>query len=137
MERHIWLVKDYEPEATLATYYLSGKDEQTVKFMDRNLGATCVKGDITDTTDIVSTFGMLYQWGRKDPFTGTKAVKLPSNVNYGQQVYIKDAAEATDMPTVYMLDEQPVIKTAARGYRMVGRPPRGLYVEQDMGSQGC
>lgn len=110
---HIWLVKDYDPEASLATYYLNGKDEQTVKFMDRNLGATCVKADVTDTTDIISTFGMLYQWGRKDPFTGTAATKLPSNNNYGQQVYIKDAAEAADMPTVYMLDDQPSIKTAA------------------------
>jgi len=33
--------------------------------MDRNLGATTV------TTNTVSTLGLLYQWGRKDPFPGS------------------------------------------------------------------
>ncbi len=34
-------------------------------WMDRNLGATSV------TPDDVNTYGMLYQWGRKDPIIGT------------------------------------------------------------------
>lgn len=33
--------------------------------MDRNLGATDTKGQ--------ESYGLLYQWGRKDPFIGGKA----------------------------------------------------------------
>jgi len=35
--------------------------------MDRNLGAATV------TTNTVSTLGLLYQWGRKDPFPGSSS----------------------------------------------------------------
>jgi hypothetical protein len=35
--------------------------------MDRNLGA------ITKTPNLVTTQGMLYQWGRKDPFPGSRS----------------------------------------------------------------
>lgn len=56
---HIWV-----------TYYSADDDDgQRMNgkyiFMDRNLGAiTCSKNDIY-------SFGMLYQWGRKDPFPGS------------------------------------------------------------------
>lgn len=55
---HIW-VTDYNPMAT-ALIYPSG-----AKMMDRNLGALS-----TDTEDVLS-FGLMYQWGRKDPFVGS------------------------------------------------------------------
>lgn len=56
---HIWITY-YEPD---------DKDGQRINgnyiFMDRNLGAlTCNK-------DAIYSFGMLYQWGRKDPFPGS------------------------------------------------------------------
>ena len=49
---HIW-VTAYAPTSTVPTN----------TFMDRNLGA------IGNTPGAVNTKGMLYQWGRKDPFT--------------------------------------------------------------------
>ncbi len=49
---HIW-VTAYAPASTVPTN----------TFMDRNLGA------IGNTPGAVNTKGMLYQWGRKDPFT--------------------------------------------------------------------
>ncbi len=110
---HIWLVAGYDPQANLNTYYVDGKDDQPVKFMDRNLGATCTTADVTDTTEIISTFGMLYQWGRKDPFTGTKASKLPSANNMGQDIYLNDSTEPEEMPTVAYLDTKPEINSAA------------------------
>ncbi|MCQ2184956.1 MAG: Ig-like domain-containing protein [Bacteroidales bacterium] len=55
---HIWVVPDYDPATAAQEYY---NNSGTV--MDRNLGALSadpVAGDLTH--------GLLYQWGRKDPF---------------------------------------------------------------------
>lgn len=49
---HIW-VTDYDP---------------TTQWMDRNLGA------IGNTAGQPNTKGLLYQWGRKDPFTGSTTI---------------------------------------------------------------
>ena len=55
---HIWVV-DFDPVATQQTY-ISG-----AVMMDRNLGAlNVVLGD-------VGSLGLMYQWGRKDPFVGS------------------------------------------------------------------
>lgn len=57
---HIW-VSDFDPAVTAEKY-----NDQT--FMDRNLGA------VSDTSGDAGALGLLYQWGRKDPFAGAKAV---------------------------------------------------------------
>ena len=62
---HIW-VTDYTPTPS-----------STGGFMDRNLGA------IGNTPGEVATTGLLYQWGRKDPFPGPSII----NVN-GQEPLI-------------------------------------------------
>ena len=54
---HIW-VTDQNPEG-LAVEYEDGS-----LVMDRNLGA------LTKDVDDVRSFGLFYQWGRKDPFVG-------------------------------------------------------------------
>ena len=54
---HIWVCKDFDPVTTARKYY--GNDD---KMMDRNLGATSA------TPGDVGALGLLYQWGRKDPF---------------------------------------------------------------------
>ena len=56
---HIWMTD--EPEGQV--YF---NDAGTV--MDRNLGATSA------TPGDVGTLGLLYQWGRKDPFPGSSAI---------------------------------------------------------------
>lgn len=52
---HIW-VTDYDPVATQQKY------ESGAIMMDRNLGALNIAADDS------RSYGMLYQWGRKDPF---------------------------------------------------------------------
>lgn len=61
---HIW-VTDYNPNnnANGATY-AHNNGEKDYTFMDRNLGAVSI------STSDANTIGLLYQWGRKDPFTG-------------------------------------------------------------------
>jgi len=64
---HIW-VTDYDPDSDTdtplngTTYPLTNDGGGSYVFMDRNLGATTV------TPNTVSTYGLYYQWGRKDPF---------------------------------------------------------------------
>ncbi len=60
---HLWVV-DYDPAATLFTTAPNASGT-TWSFMDRNLGALTVERGSFDSN------GMLYQWGRKDPFPGT------------------------------------------------------------------
>ncbi|MBO6169813.1 MAG: hypothetical protein J6O51_07555 [Bacteroidales bacterium] len=55
---HLW-VSDYDPAASL--YKVKDSDWE---LMDRNLGALSNKPE-----DNFKAFGLIYQWGRKDPFT--------------------------------------------------------------------
>ena len=60
---HIWICKDYDAQATAQDYY-----NESGTMMDRNLGATsAVPGQ-------ASALGLLYQWGRKDPFLNSSSI---------------------------------------------------------------
>lgn len=61
---HIWVCKDFDPAASAQDYrnYYGTTTYGTV--MDRNLGA------LSATPGEVSSLGLFYQWGRKDPFPG-------------------------------------------------------------------
>ena len=59
---HIWVCNGWDPDKTAHTYY---NDAGVI--MDRNLGAT------STTPGDVKSFGLLYQWGRKDPFLGASS----------------------------------------------------------------
>lgn len=63
---HIWCCKDYDPDATSQRYKDFGRSAylQARVMMDRNLGALS-----NSVTDALSN-GLMYQWGRKDPFMG-------------------------------------------------------------------
>ena len=61
---HIWVV-DYNPEVQYHTY------PSGAVMMDRNLGA------LNNGNDYLSG-GLLYQWGRKDPFMGNGGNSAPS-----------------------------------------------------------
>lgn len=60
---HLWIV-DYDPKASLYTTTPNASGT-TWTFMDRNLGALTTERGSFDSN------GLLYQWGRKDPFPGT------------------------------------------------------------------
>ncbi len=67
---HVWACKDYEPEKSAQVYeYKTDKASTYVAtVMDRNVGA------ISATPGNVGALGLLYQWGRKDPFLGSSAI---------------------------------------------------------------
>ena len=60
---HIWVCEGYDPDATGQVYY-----REAGTMMDRNLGATSA------TPGEAGALGLLYQWGRKDPFLGSSSI---------------------------------------------------------------
>lgn len=56
---HIWLC-DFDPDLTSQRY-----QGASVDMMDRNLGA------LSSSYEVTGSYGLFYQWGRKDPFMGT------------------------------------------------------------------
>lgn len=72
---HLWITS-YDPEAEWATY---PRNETKDIYMDRNLGALT-----DDMSDLENTYGLYYQFGRKDPIPRT------SIAGYDCQVYFKE-----------------------------------------------
>lgn len=83
---HIWVCYGYEPGGT--------------RLMDRDLGA--VSGDYS--TKSAELLGMMYQWGRKDPFVGlgTAAAYYPNE--YGNYMYDFRAHISTQWPATVAAD---------------------------------
>lgn len=71
---HIWI-----PETDIVTANFSGI--MGVDMMDRNLGAL-VATSATDTQIDPTSYGMMYQWGRKDPFTAAADFNGESPATY-------------------------------------------------------
>ena len=61
---HIWFCSGYDAVASQQTY-----SNNAGVMMDRNLGATSA------TPGSVGALGLMYQWGRKDPFLGADAIQ--------------------------------------------------------------
>ena len=62
---HIWVCNGWDATATAQKYYnFSNGIASWGAVMDRNLGATSA------TINDIKSHGLLYQWGRKDPFLG-------------------------------------------------------------------
>ena len=71
---HIWI-----PATPIVTANFSGI--MGVDLMDRNLGAL-VATAATDAQIDPTSYGMVYQWGRKDPFTGAGEFNSGSQATY-------------------------------------------------------
>ncbi|NDW18259.1 T9SS C-terminal target domain-containing protein [Dysgonomonas sp. 216] len=74
---HIW-VTDYDPKNQNIRYAADGEE---LFFMSTNLGAT------TDLNDNPESFGLLYQFGRKDPFPGAGSILENNYSNIGRTIY--------------------------------------------------
>ena len=82
---HIWV-----PATAIATntYGLLAKP-----LMDRNLGALVAATEAEGAP--VESFGLTYQWGRKDPYPGPKAVNTSSNATVAGKALEVAAAQIT------------------------------------------
>ena len=91
---HIW-VTDMPQQHTVTI----GSTEFTI--LDRNLGATASKW--TGASDALETYGLYYQWGRKDPSMGPPSynyypINLITAPYYDFSSQQKDAAEVIQLP---------------------------------------
>jgi hypothetical protein len=86
---HLWLT-DYNPNDAENQYEVTQMHATQGIWMNRNLGALKTITEANASTsyeDIQKSFGMLYQWGRKDPFPGAKQGTYSESPddNYGYQ----------------------------------------------------
>ena len=101
---HLWFVEDYKVfDSAVACKNSVGS------VMDRNLGATeAALSNYYGTYGPFETYGLIYQWGRKDPFLGSKGA-VSGELSTGVKTYYQVASTMrTNWP-----DAQP--STAACG----------------------
>ena len=97
---HIWIPAT---EITCSTF--NGLFGDT-PIMDRNLGALVV-AENTDVVIPLTSYGMYYQWGRKDPFFPSKIASAGS-VSFDGNVM--SVADAVKNPTVYINTGSDAVK---------------------------
>ena len=84
---HIWV-----PATTITTI---DNGIYSVPMMDRNLGALVVA--TADDDIAIESFGLSYQWGRKDPFVGAGVIGEDSNATVaGATITVTDGEGAAD-----------------------------------------
>lgn len=92
---HIW-VADYDPEKDATAY-----DGYTV--MNRNLGA--LNNANASEEEILASYGMYYQWGRKEPFVGPSTYNAAQGTNAGlydgsgSRVYLTEKESSAETGT--------------------------------------
>lgn len=101
---HIW-VTDYDPDTESETY-------NNYTFMDRNLGA------VNDTNGSAGALGLLYQWGRKDPFPGANGISS----NASKTLYSGGSGTTT-----YALTNTTAPSTSENNLETAIRNPSAFY----------
>lgn len=105
---HVW-VTNYNPDLSSSQDYSNGK-----LFMKRNLGA------ISTNSSSFESYGLFYQWGRKDPFPGPASISTPSgsfdrrpvydisgqpvSITFQQVMGSNEVNEAVENPTVFYIN---------------------------------
>ena len=107
-------IADYDPAASLYTTPANASGT-TWTFMDRNVGAT------TNAPDSFDCHGMIYQWGRKDPFTSAGTFTI-INEDYSYQV-------DGERPIYNILNEElPKMRTRAEYHGTIAKSLRNPAV---------
>lgn len=93
---HIWI-----PETAIAD--VDGSNICNAIVMDRNLGALRVTESGDGTVATVESFGLMYQWGRKDPFPGPKRVDSSTlaaiaGTGFSLKDQTKEAYDSSNLP---------------------------------------
>lgn len=108
---HIWLTD--EPQSQI---YYNGAGTM----MDRNLGATSViPGD-------VGTLGLLYQWGRKDPFLGSSHIRS-DNEAMSTIVFPSAVLTSSSTGTVEYVISNPTTYVTSNSDWYYGAPNNSLW----------
>ena len=91
---HVWAA-DYDPDAEGGAVDFNG-----YSMMTRNLGA--LAADNSSVENILASYGLYYQWGRKDPFIGPSSYNAANGASAsmynggGSRVYLRTAASSAE-----------------------------------------
>ena len=103
---HIWAT-DYDPDAEGGTVDFNG-----YTLMNRNLGA--LANDNSTTDKILASYGLYYQWGRKDPFIGPNTYQGSEGSGAsmysgsGSRVYLKMSESSAETGTMDYAVKHPL-----------------------------
>ena len=100
---HIWITDGLTP----VEIQLGSGEHHTITILDRNLGAT--RATCSNGAQALETYGLYYQWGRKDPSMGPeefdyKKFNLITAPYYDYSSDKKTAAEVAQFPTPTLKD---------------------------------
>ena len=104
---HIWAT-DYDPDAEGGTVVFND-----YTLMNRNLGAQA--NDNSTTDKILASYGLYYQWGRKDPFIGPNTYQgsegsgAPMYSGSGSRVYLKMTESSAETGTMEYAIRNPLV----------------------------
>lgn len=130
---HIWVTDNPKD----VSYSISaGEGTKTIKLMDRNLGATADRVQESDT--LLATYGLYYQWGRKDPSMGPPSAHyLPQSTAtmnyYDYYGYKWDFAGVVTLPRPTVRDgvENPMYLVLPTDFSMTTYQYDWLYTNID------
>ena len=103
---HIWVTNNNPADNTMVI--------GDATMMNVNLGAELNSNGSTDGDVIYKSYGMYYQWGRKDPFVGPKDYKFTGNVddyiydNIGYNLYLHYADSTAEQGTIEWATANPM-----------------------------
>lgn len=111
---HLWLTNsDPRTEEGVETY------SNGATFMARNLGAFCSSAGSTDTNEILRSYGLYYQWGRKDPFPRPRYYNCANNYDEsryngnGSYIYLTIEESDAEKGTIAYITAHPDIFISA------------------------
>ena len=101
---HIWIT---DTPQNFSYTEGEGESKTTITMLDRNLGATAASW--TGANDALETYGLYYQWGRKDPSMGPPTwnyspINMITAPYYDYSSEEKDAAEVVRFATPTLKD---------------------------------
>ena len=117
---HIWLTDD--PTETICYE----KDTDHI-LMDRNLGAT------TATPDVLTSYGLYYEWGRKDPFPASSVLSHNGYAESGGPVNATTYVRNTRYSDVFKSVDNSTYTTRGNEIALLRRQPM-TYVAYKAGS---
>ena len=104
---HVWAA-DYDPEAEGGAVDFNG-----YSMMTRNLGA--LAADNSSVENILASYGLYYQWGRKDPFIGPSSYNAANGASAsmynggGSRVYLKMTESSAETGTMEYAIRNPLV----------------------------
>ena len=103
---HVW-VTDFDPDAAGGAVEFNGQS-----MMNRNLGARATVD--ASTAGTLESFGLFYQWGRKEPFIGPVSCNGANGTSAamynesGKRAYLKTAASDSETGTLKYATANPL-----------------------------